>query len=700
MPRQYPIERVRNIGIMAHIDAGKTTCTERIIFYTGRSHRMGEVHDGEATMDWMAQEQERGITITSAATTCVWQGYEINIIDTPGHVDFTAEVERSLRVLDGVIGLFCAVGGVEPQSETVWRQAERYVVPRIAFINKMDRAGADFLGVVAQIQKELGANVVPVTIPVGAEAEFRGVVDLVQNCAVYYDETDQGTTFHEEPIPAEMHEEAEEWRRNLVEKVAEEDEHLLEKFCANEEISQEELIAAIRQATHHHLICPVLCGSAFKNKGIQRLLDAVVHYLPSPIDLPPVSGSCLAGNPIERIPKDDGRLAALAFKVATDKHVGKLIYSRVYSGTLKAGTYVLNSNQHKRQRVGRLVKMHANRQEMVDALYSGEIGAVVGLADTVTGDTICCEENPIVLEAIEFPAPVISVAVHPEGRRDADRLLDGLAKLAQEDPTFVVGFDAETEDTIISGMGELHLEIILDRLKREFTVGVKVGAPQVAYRETVTSTVDVNERFRKQTGGRGQYAHIIFTIEPLGPGQGFEFVDQIKGGAIPQEYIPAIEKGIIDVMSKGVWAGFPVVDLRVTLTDGSFHEVDSSEMAFRTCAAAAFRKGVMRGNPELLEPVMSLSVTTPEEYAGGAAASICAKRGQILGMEAQGTAQIVKALCPLANLFGYTTELRNSTQGRASFTMHFEHYEAVPFAIAEQVIEEKREREKGRSARK
>ena len=696
MAREVPMNRLRNIGIMAHIDAGKTTCTERILFYTGRSHKIGEVHEGEATMDWMAQEQERGITITSAATTCMWRDHQINIIDTPGHVDFTVEVERSLRVLDGVISLFCAVGGVEPQSETVWRQAEKYAVPRIAFVNKMDRIGADFFSVVEQIQKELGANAVPVALPIGAGDQFKGIIDLVRNCAVYYDETDQGTTFHEAPVPQEMVEEAAECRRDLFEKCAEVDNALLEKFCADEPITEDEIRAAIRAATHAHLICPVVCGSAFKNKGVQRLLDAVIDYLPSPIELPPVSGSCLEGKPIERIPKDDGRLAALAFKVATDKHVGKLVYVRVYSGTLEAGTYVYNSNQKKRQRAGRLLKMHANRREIIGALYSGEIGAVIGLSDTGTGDTICCEDDPIVLEAIEFPAPVISAAVQPQSRADRDKMQNGLAKLAEEDPTFIVEVAPETKDTIIAGMGELHLEIIVDRLKREFDASVTVGEPQVAYRETITRRLEVVERHKKQTGGRGQYAHIEFTMEPLDPGQGFEFINKIKGGNIPREYIPAVEKGIIAAMKEGPWAGFPVVDLRVTLTDGSYHEVDSSEMAFRTCAAMAFKRAFREAAPALLEPIMSVNVTTPEEFAGGITSGLCAKRGRIIGMDPQGNVQVVKAMCPLANLFGYTSDLRNSTQGRAAFTMHFEHYEAVPFAIAEEIIEDRQKRPKGK----
>jgi len=696
MARQYPLERVRNIGIMAHIDAGKTTCSERILFYTGKLHRMGEVHDGAATMDWMVQEQERGITITSAATSCEWNGHQINLIDTPGHVDFTAEVERSLRVLDGVVGLFCAVGGVEPQSETVWRQAEKYDVPRIAFVNKMDRVGADFFVVVSQIQEQLGANAVPVVIPLGSGAEFLGIADLVRNVAVYYDEDDKGSTYREEALTPEQATYAAPWRKNLLEKVAEVNDELLEKYFAEEPIGEAELLAAIRTATHKHLVCPVLCGSAFKNKGVQRLLDAVVDYLPSPVDLPPVIGNCLAGNPIERIPKDDGRLAALAFKVVADKHVGKLVYVRVYSGTLYSGSYVLNSTDRRRERVGRLFRMHANRQELVECLYSGEIGAVVGLADTVTGDTLCCEDEPIVLEAIDFPAPVISVAVQPEPRSDADKLQVALSRLADEDPTFLVATDPETEDTLISGMGELHLEIILDRLKREYGVTVRSSPPEVAYRETITSAVDIEERLRKQTGGHGQYAHVIMRLEPLEPGQGFDFVNDVKGGNIPKEYIPAVEKGVVQAMSQGVWAGYPVVDVRVTLVDGSYHEVDSSEMAFRTCASMGFKRGFMQDNPELIEPVMRLNITTPEEHAGSITGSVCGRRGRILGMERQGNAQVIKAMCPLANLFGYTSDLRNMTQGRASFTMQFEHYEAVPLSIAEEIIEKRRKQREER----
>jgi len=686
MAREYPLERMRNIGIMAHIDAGKTTCTERILYYTGRSHKIGEVHDGAATMDWMEQEQERGITICSAATTCFWKDHQINIIDTPGHVDFTVEVERSLRILDGAIGLFCAVGGVEPQSETVWRQAEKYSVPRIGFVNKMDRVGADFFRVIEQIKDNLGANPVPLTIPIGSGQEFEGIIDLVKNVAVFYDEDDMGTSFREEDIPEDMQEIAAEWRASMIEKVAENDDALLEKFFNDEELSVEEIVAVIKQSTFNHSICPILCGSAFKNKGVQRLLDAVIAYLPSPVELPPISGNCLKGELIERIPKDDGNLAALAFKVVTDKHVGKLIYIRVYSGKLEAGSYVLNSTQGKRQRIGRLFKMHANRQELVDVLYTGEIGAVVGLADTITGDTICCESEPIILEAIEFPAPVISIAVHPESRNDRDKLQMALIKLAEEDPTFVVTTDKETDDTIISGMGELHLEIIVDRLKREFKVDVTSGAPEVAYRETLAQTVEINERYKKQSGGKGQFAQVVIKVEPVEPGEGFEFINKITGGSIPKEYIPAVEKGIIAAMEKGPLGGYPVVDLKVTLLDGSFHAVDSSEMAFRICASMAFKKAFLKGNPALLEPFMDLRVTTPEDFAGNVTGDICGKRGRIQGMDMQGNAQIIKSLCPLASLFGYSSDLRNMSQGRAAFTMHFEHYEALPFSLAEEVL--------------
>ena len=690
MTRKFPLERLRNIGIMAHIDAGKTTVSERILFYTGKSHRMGEVHDGKATMDWMEQEQERGITITSASTATVWRDHMVNLIDTPGHVDFTVEVERSLRILDGVIALFCAVGGVEPQSEAVWRQAEKYAVPRIAFVNKMDRAGADFYGVVESIQKQLGANAIPVTIPIGREGDFSGIIDLVDNCAVYFDEADSGMTYREEPVPDDMRAEADIWRKRLFERVSEVDEKLFEKFCEGEHIANSEISSAIRKATHSHLICPVLCGSAYKNKGIQRLLDAVIAYLPSPLDLPPIIGRCLEGSPEERLPKDEGRLSALAFKVVADKHIGKLIYVRVYSGVLQSGSYVYNSTIRKKQRVGRILRMHANRQETIDSLYTGEIGAIIGLSDTITGDTITCEENPIVLEAIEFPSPVLSISIKLQKRNDRDRLTNALARLAEEDPTFTVKTDPETSEMVISGMGELHLEIILDRIMREYGVEVDVAAPQVAFRETIGGSIDWNEKHTKQTGGRGQYAHIVFTLEPLSAGTGFEFVDRITGGRIPREYIPAVEKGMIDAMARGVYAGFPVVDVRVTLTDGSSHDVDSSEMAFRTCASKAFSKAFMKCGPILLEPVMSLRVVTPEEYAGAVTSGLYSRRGTVTGMDDQGNAKVIRARAPLAGMFQYATDLRNSTQGRALFTMHFEHYEAVPFSVAEEVLEERR----------
>ena len=689
----YPIEKVRNIGIMAHIDAGKTTVSERILFYTHKSHKLGEVHDGEAQLDWMEQERERGITITSAATTTVWDGHMINLIDTPGHVDFTVEVERSLRVLDGVIGLFCAVGGVEPQSETVWRQAEKYSVPRIAFVNKMDRPGADFYSVVEQIQEELGANAVPVTIPIGAEENFAGIIDVVNDVAVYYDETDQGMTWREEPIPAAMQAEARKWKQHLLEKVSEVNDRLLEKFMNDQPIGDRELSAAIRAATLAHTICPVICGSAFKNKGVQRLLDAVVSYLPSPIDLLPTIGTHPGGEEVERLPWDDGRLAALAFKVVADKHVGKLVYCRVYSGTLKAGSSVYNSTQEKDQRIGRLLRMHANRQEQVDALYAGEIGAVVGLSDTVTGDTVCIREAPIVLQAIEFPAPVLSVAVSIADRNDREKLAHGLNRLAEEDPTFIVTADPETEETVLSGMGELHLEILVERLRREFGVQVKTGAPQVAYRETITGHCEINEKYVKQTGGRGQYAHVVMRLEPLKAGEGFEFVNKVVSGRVPKEYIPAVERGVVDVMKKGAFAGFPVVDLRVTLLDGSYHDVDSSDIAFRTCAAHAFRKAFLKCNPQLLEPLMSVNVVTPEDSAGAIMGSLCNRRGLISGMDQQGNAKVIRAMVPLATMFGYATDVRNQSQGRASFTMHFEHYEAVPFAIVEEIIAAKKARE-------
>lgn len=692
MERTFAIDHVRNIGIMAHIDAGKTTCTERMLYYTGRTHKLGETHDGQATMDFMVQEQERGITIASAATTCVWHDHQINIIDTPGHVDFTVEVERSLRILDGAIGLFCAVGGVEPQSETVWRQATKYNVPRICFVNKMDRTGADFFAVVEKIRSILGANAVPIAIPMDQGPEFKGIIDLVKMCQVRYIEDPSGTIPQEEPLSEEWRPLAEKWRQNLLESVAELDEALFDKYCAGEKLSEAEIVAAVRTATRTHLICPVLCGSAFRNKGVRRLLNAVVNYLPSPLDVPVTEGKDLGGESITRETSDAVPLSALAFKVVSNKHVGKLVYVRVYSGVLQAGSYIYNASKEKQQRISRIFRMHANHQENVDQLNCGEIGALVGLSDTVTGDTLCDPENPIVLEQIEFPEPVISVAVSPRKRNDREKLMSALAKLVEEDPTFSVKVDSETEDTLISGMGELHLDIILDRLRREFLVEVDSGAPEVAYRETISRSIEHEERFKKQSGGHGQYAHIIFRLEPLPAGSGFEFVDEVKGGNIPREYIPAVEKGIKDAMAKGPKAGCPCVDFRLTLLDGSAHDVDSSEMSFRTCASIGFKSAFLKAEAQLLEPVMKLTITTPEEFAGSITGNLCGRRGRIQGMDMIAGGQVIHALAPLANLFGYTSDLRNLTQGRAGFNMAFEFCEPVPQSIAEAVILERRKR--------
>ena len=687
--KDIKIGKVRNIGLAAHIDAGKTTVTERMLYFTGKTHKIGEVHEGKATMDWMPQERERGITITSAATTTYWKGHRINIIDTPGHVDFTAEVERSLRVVDGTVALFCAVGGVQPQSETVWRQAERYRVPRIAFINKMDRVGADFWGVVEEIRKELSANPVPIVIPIGAEEDFQGLVDLLDMKALYYQEGPQGMEVRLAEIPAGLTAEAAQARELLIERVAETDDSLLEKFLAGEEPTREELVAAIRAATIAGKLVPILAGAAFRNKGIRRLLDAVVDFLPSPADLPPVKGEW-QGEELLRHPSDEEPLSALAFKVQADRHMGKLTYVRVYSGVLKSGEYVYNASRGLRQRIGRLFEVHADKRKIVDELHAGDVGAVVGLSDTYTGDTICRQAAPMVLEPIEFPAPVIDLAIAPASRNDLDRLGRALAALAAEDPTFVVRADEETGEVVISGMGELHLEIIVDRLQREFGVEVEVGRPQVAYRETVLGAVEHEQRLVKQTGGRGQYAHIVFRLEPAGPGKGFEFVSKVVGGRIPKEYIPAVKKGIVDAMAEGPFAGYPVVDVKVTLLDGSFHEVDSSEQAFRTCAAHGFREAARRAGLELLEPVMSVEVTVPEEQVGAVAGSLAAKRGKILGMEARGGVQVLRARVPLAEMFGYSSELRNATSGRGEFTMHFERYEAVPYGVAEEIVAARR----------
>lgn len=691
MASLLPLSKVRNIGIMAHIDAGKTTTTERILYYSGKIHRVGEVHDGAATMDWMDQEKERGITITAAATTTTWNGHEINIIDTPGHVDFTAEVERSLRVLDGAIALFCAVGGVQPQSETVWRQSEKYNIPKIAFINKMDRIGADFFTVLGEIEQTLGANAVPIFIPIGAEDQFVGIIDLVQNKAVYYDDSNLNLVYHETDIPENMQELAAKYRNLLIEKISEQDEELFEIYIAGNEPTEKQIRKALRDATINLAVVPVMCGSAYKNKGIRRLLDAIVNYLPSPEDRPPVIGiSQHDDNLPARQPSDDEPFSALLFKIMSDKHRGKLSYIRVYSGSIKAGSYVYNSTQKKRQRVGRIFQVHANKIEDRDAIYCGDIGAIVGLSESSTGDTICHEDHPILLEAIEFPTPVVSVAVKPSSRQDRDRLAISLQKLAEEDPTFIVRTDQETSETVISGMGELHLEILLDRLKREHKVETEVGVPQVAYRETIYRNVNEVTKYVKQSGGHGQYAHVVMEIEPLPPGKGFEFINKIVGGVIPREYIPAIEKGVIDAMEKGPYAGFPVVNVRCTLTDGSFHEVDSSEMAFRIAGSMCFKAAFQKAGPKLLEPVMSVEITTPEDYLGVLTGSIATKRGKIVSMDAKNGTRILKAQVPLAEMFGYTNELRNITSGRASASMHFDHYEVVPFSIAEEIVEKRR----------
>ncbi|MCK4912897.1 MAG: elongation factor G, partial [Candidatus Omnitrophica bacterium] len=663
---------------------------------TGRSHKIGEVHDGEAQMDWMKQEQERGITITSAATTCHWGDFRINIIDTPGHVDFTVEVERSLRILDGAIAVFCAVGGVEPQSETVWHQSNKYEVPKIAFINKMDRVGADFLGVVKNIESDLGANVIPLQIPIGAEDNFRGIIDLVEMKAYIYDDESLGKNFHVEEIPEDYREIAKEYHHIMVEKAVELEDSLMEKYLESEDkVTTEDLILAIRKGTIANEIVPVLCGSAFKNKGVQRLLDAVTAYLPAPSDQPSIKGSDPLDHEkvIERYPNDDDPFSALAFKVQTDPHMGKLVYFRVYSGKLDAGSYIYNTTKDKKERVGRILQMHANERESRATVYAGDIAAIIGLSHTVTGDTLSCPDNPVLLEAIEFPAPVMSISVKPESRADQDRISKALLKLAEEDPTFVVHTDIETDEMIISGMGELHLEIIVDRLKHEFSVEAVVGQPKVAYKETMLSTVTQDYKHSKQTGGRGQYGHVILEISPAKPGEGFEFKNSITGGRIPKEYIPAVEKGVIAAMQRGIYAGYPVVDVKVELVDGSYHDVDSSELAFKLAGGECFKKAFMKGIPVLLEPHMSLEVSTPEEYVGGIVGNICSRRGKVLGIDSKGNQQIIAAEAPLSEMFGYATTLRSLSSGRAAYSMHFEKYVEVPAAISEKVIEEKKKRE-------
>ena len=690
MELKFPLEKVRNIGIMAHIDAGKTTTTERILYYTGVTYKMGEVHEGTAVMDWMAQEQERGITITSAATTCSWKGYRINIIDTPGHVDFTIEVERALRVLDGAVAVFDAAAGVEPQSETVWRQANKYHVPRIAFMNKMDKIGADFFMSVNSMIERLGANPVPVQIPIGTEEKFRGPIDLVKMRAFYFDDETLGAKFVEDEIPDEYRAQAEEYRDKMLEVLADVDEVIMEKYLNGEDISEAEIKAALRKGTVELKITPVLCGSAFKNKGVQLLLDAIVDYLPSPIDIPPVSGKTPDGEDAIRKASDDEPFSALAFKVMTDPYVGQLTYLRVYSGVLTAGSYVYNSSKNKKERIGRLLKMHANKREEIKEVRAGDIAAAVGLKYTLTGDTLCDEANPIILEAIEFPEPVISIAIEPKTKADQEKLSQALMKLAQEDPSFRVTYDEETGQTLISGMGELHLEIIVDRLVREFKVGANVGKPQVAYRETIKTPAKAEGKFIRQTGGRGQYGHVLIEIEPLGKGKGFEFVNKIVGGAIPKEYIPAVEKGVVEAMESGVVAGYPVVDVKVTLYDGSYHEVDSSEMAFKIAGSMAFKEAARKAQPVLLEPIMAVEVVTPEEYMGDVIGDLNSRRGKVQSMEKRGNAQVIKALVPLAEMFGYATDLRSKTQGRATYTMQFSHYEEVPKNIAESLVEKVR----------
>ena len=684
---RFPLEKTRNIGIMAHIDAGKTTTTERILYYTGVTYKIGEVDEGTAVMDWMVQEQERGITITSAATTCLWKDYKINIIDTPGHVDFTIEVERSLRVLDGAVAVFDSVAGVEPQSETVWRQADKYGVPRIAFMNKMDRVGADFFMSVNSMIERLGANPVPVQIPIGAEDEFRGPIDLVRMKAVYFDDETLGAKYTEGDVPDKLMPYALEYREKMLEALSDVDENIMEKFLGREEISIDEIKAAIRKGTLEMKLTPVICGSAFRNKGVQLLLDTIVDYLPSPFDIPPVIGIMPGdGSKIIRHAEDNEPFSAIAFKVMTDPFVGQLTFIRVYSGVLSAGSYVYNSTKDVKERVGRLLKMHANKREEIKEISAGDIAAVVGLKSTLTGDTLCDEKNPVILESIEFPEPVMAVAIEPKTKADQERLSQSLAKLAQEDPSFRVSFNEDTGQTIISGMGELHLEIIVDRLLREFKVGANVGKPQVAYKETIRTVSKAEGKFVRQSGGRGQYGHVYIKIEPLETDKGFEFVNEIVGGTIPREYIPAVGKGIKEALERGILAGYPVVDIRATLYDGSYHEVDSSEMAFKIAGSMAFREAAKKAKPVILEPIMSIEVVSPEEYMGDVIGDISSRRGKIQNIERRGNAQVIKSHAPLSEMFGYATDLRSKTQGRATFTMQFSQYEEVPKGVSEGII--------------
>jgi len=678
---------VRNIGIMAHIDAGKTTTTERVLYYTGVTHKIGEVHDGAATMDWMAQEQERGITITSAATTCIWNNHQVNIIDTPGHVDFTIEVERSLSVLDGAVGVFCAVGGVEPQSETVWRQADKYSVPRIAFVNKMDRMGADFFRVVDEISERLGHNAIPINLPIGAEEHFKGVVDLIRMKAIVWHDEAMGAEYDVVDIPAELAAEAEEYREKLLDAVLAHDDALMEAYLEGSDIDENALKKCIRQAVVNIEVIPVLCGSAFKNKGVQTLLDAVVDFMPSPLDVPDVKGHRTDSEEEDTRPtSDDAPFSALAFKLMTDPFVGNLTYFRVYSGVLSAGSYVMNSTKEKKERIGRLLQMHSNERKDIKEVRAGDIAAAVGLKSTTTGDTLCNEDAPIVLERMEFPDPVISVAIEPKTKADQEKMGIALGKLAAEDPSFRVHTDEETGQTIISGMGELHLDILVDRMQREFKVDANVGKPQVAYRETIRSKVQAEGKFIRQSGGRGQYGHVWLELEPLTPGSGFEFEDKVVGGVVPREYISAVSKGIAEAMENGVMAGYPMVDIRATLYDGSYHDVDSSEMAFKIAGSMGFKAGAAKAKPVLLEPVMKVEVVTPEDYMGDIVGDLNRRRGRVQGMSDRGNAKVVDAEAPLAEMFGYATQLRSMSQGRANYTMQFAHYEQVPNNIAKEIV--------------
>ncbi len=687
MPREFSLENTRNIGIMAHIDAGKTTTTERVLFYTGRTHKIGEVHEGAATMDWMEQEQERGITITSAATTAQWKNCRINIIDTPGHVDFTVEVERSLRVLDGSVTLFCAKGGVEPQSETVWRQADRYGVPRLAYVNKMDIMGADFYNCIAMMKDRLHANAVPIQLPIGKEDHFEGIIDLVKNKAYIYRD-DLGKQIDEVEIPEDMKELAQEYRAKLVEAVAELDEDLLTKFFEGEEITEEELKVGIRNATISNTIIPVTCGSSYKNKGVQKLLDCVVDYMPSPLDIPHIKGILPdSEEEAERVTSDDEPFAALAFKIMTDPFVGRLAFFRVYSGTLDSGSYVLNSTKDKRERIGRILQMHANNRLEIDRVYAGDIAAAVGLKNTTTGDTLCSEDHAIILESMDFPEPVIHVAIEPKTKAGQEKMGIALQKLAEEDPTFRVSTDVETGQTIIAGMGELHLEIIVDRMLREFKVEANVGKPQVAYKETIRKAVKAEGKFVRQSGGKGQYGHCWLEVEPLEAGKGYEFVNKIVGGVVPKEYVGPIDAGVRDAMNNGVVAGYEVLDIRVTLVDGSYHEVDSSEMAFKVAGSMAFKEAMRKADPVLLEPIMKVDVNTPDDYMGDVMGDLNSRRGRIEGMEARAGGQAIHAFVPLSEMFGYATDLRSRTQGRATFAMSPSHYAEVPKSVQEKIVE-------------